>query len=441
MIDRLRALVTRRSVARILLAGFALLAIVRVAYGGVYWPLNNHKWDELEKAQLVALFKLLLEGQPITEIEGRIQYGPVTFFIAHPFVALSGGDHRFIELSMLAVGHFFVFAALVLVWWRLFRPWGWPGAIFLASLWYTWTPTYHILGNKNVDTWQLFWLSMGFFLWTSDSARARVAAGVPLGVGFMMKALPIVLLVWLTVRRHAAVVAGAVTVAVILVVAQIVYGSLMGVLYLPDLFSKNARLGEGVAFWYENNSLQSIPFKLAAGFRLNGRFILEVPDDLIPLAGWIGRILLALPLLYLLWVGWRSAGREASTERRAVEWSLALAAMLAGTPNTTHEYMLLALPAYATAIWLFWRERPFRWPAAAFGALLASTLLVGTILPMEAVIRILPLGLLRDLTDQHVTDLSQAYRFYGFPLIGLLLLLGLLIWLERVTPFRREARS
>lgn len=436
----IRSFVARPRVAMTLLAGFALLAIVRFAYGGVYWPLNNSKWDELEKAQLLALFRLVLDGQPITEIDGRIQYGPVTYFIAHPFVALSGGDHRFIELSMFAVGNLFVLGSLILVWWRLFRPWGWPGAVFLASLWYTWTPTYHIWGNKNVDTWQLFWLALGFFLWTSESARARIAAGVPLGLGLMMKALPVVLLVWMTVRRHPAVLAGAATVVAVVLVAQVVYGSLMGVLYLPDLFAKNARLGDGVAFWYENNSVQSIPFKLAAGFQLNGRFILEVPPDLIPLARWIGRILLALPLLYLLWVGLRSAGRAASLERRAVEYSLALAAMLAGTPNTTHEYMLLVLPSYATAIWLFWSERPIRWPAAALAALVASTFLVGTILPMEAVIRILPLGLLRDLTGQHVTDLSQSYRFYGFPLVGLLLLLGLFVWLERVTPFKREVR-
>lgn len=424
----------------LLLAAFALLALVRFAYGGVYWPLNNSKWDELEKAQLVALFKLVLEGQPITEVDGRIQYGAVTYFIAHPFVALSGGDHRFIELSMFVIGNLFVLGSLALVWWRLFRPWGLPGAVFLTALWYTWTPTYHIWGNKNVDTWQLFWLALGFFLWTSDSARARIAAGVPLGLGFMMKALPIVLMGWLTVRRHAAVLAAGATILVVTLASQIVYGSLMGLLWIPDLFAKNLRLGHGVAVWYENNSLQSIPFKLMAGFQLNGAFILELTPEQMEVANWIGRILLALPLLYLAWVGLRSAGREATMERRAVEYSLALVAMLAGTPNTTHEYMLLALPAYATAFWLFWKDRPLRWPAKALVTMLISTFLVGTILPMEAVIRLLPLGLLRDLTDQHVTDLSQAYRFYGFPLVGLLLLLGLFVWLERVTPFEREVR-
>lgn len=438
---RLRALITQPRVAMLLLAGFALLAVIRYAYGGVYWPLNNHKWDELEKAQLVALFRLVLDGQPITEVDGRIQYGAVTYFIAHPFVALSGGDHRFIELSMFLVGNIAVIVSLLLVWWRLFRPWGWPGAVFLTALWYTWTPTYHIWGNKNVDTWQLFWLSLGFFLYTSESARARVVTGVPLALGFVMKALPIVVLTWLAIRRHAAVLAAAATTLVVLGISQIVYGPLLGFPWLPDLFARNMRLGHGVALWYENNSVQSIPFKILAGFKLNGAFALQVPPEQMELANWIGRILLALPLVYLAWVGLRTAGREVPMERRAVEYSVALVAMLAGTPNTTHEYMLLALPAYATAIWLLWGDRPVRWPAKAVVTLIVSTFLVGTIVPMEAVIRLLPLGLLRDLTDQHVTDLSQAYRFYGFPLVGLLLILGLLVWLERVTPFRREARS
>lgn len=406
----------------------ALLAAARFVYSGIYWPATNGAWGQLALEQLPPLFGLVLRGEEITQIDTR-QYGVVVFIVAHVVLLAVGGGMRALEIGLLALGHLAVLSSLVLVWLALSTARDVRMLGVLALLWYSFTPTYQILGVKNVESWQLFFLSLGFLLYLS--ARSRPWSGAAAAAGMMIKVLPVIVLAFLMVRDRRTLLAGVLTSLGLLFLGQVLYGPLMGLDYLPHLASGAQGLTQATAGWHENNALRGIVYKIAAGFRLEN-YMAAVPPAAAPFADVASNLLAALAMLYLAFVAWQGRGLRESRERLAVEFSIAVLVMLLVSPSTPHEFMIMALPAYATAFWLLLRGHPRRWPVLARAALVSSLALVGTVVPMNVVAAVLPLDVLAAIAAVPL-DESQAYRHFLLPGVGLVLLAAVLVWLERVT--------
>jgi hypothetical protein len=424
----MRSVTSQIRPVHVAIAAAAVLATARFIYSGIYWPVTNGAWGQLALEELPPLFGLVLRGEEIKQIDPR-QYGVVVFIVAHLLLLVGSGGMRALELGLLAVGHMAVFSSLIFVWLALSTARDLRTLGALALLWYTFTPVYQILGVKNVESWQLSFLSAGFLAYVG--ARSRPWSGAAAAAGMMTKVLPVIVLAFLTVRDRRTLLAGALTTLGLILLGQLLYGPLMGFGYLPHLAFGAQGVTQWLAGWHDSESLRAIVYKVASGFRLEN-YLAAVPPATLPLVVVTSNLLAALAMLYLVFVGWHGRRLRESRERLAVEFSVAVLVMLLVSPVTPHEYMIMALPAYATAFWLLLRRYPQRWPLTAQAALASSLALVGTIVPMKVVVALLPLDILVRIAGVPL-DESQAYRHFLFPAVGLLMLVAVMVWLEWVT--------
>jgi len=253
----------------------------------------------------------------------------------------------------------------------------------------------------------------------------------------MTKLLPFVVLAFFALRDRRAFVVGVIGVAALVVVGQVLYGPLMGLEYLPNILVSTTQLTDWTAPWYENDAIRGFVYKIAAGFRLGNAYFLDMSQESERAARLISYVLSVPVIAYFAFVAWRGRA-SADPRRRAIEFSIAILVMLLVSPSTPHEFMLLALPAYATAIRLFQSGIPRPWPRLATGSLALSIALVATVVPLSVVTSVLPIAWLRDLVGAGLLDPGEFYRFLLFPGVGLLLLCGLMVWLELTT---REPRA
>jgi hypothetical protein len=417
----------------VMLIGLAALAVVRFSaavagYGVPAW------FDE----ELNPLVRFVAQGQPVSGIDMR-QYGVVTYLVFDPAIRLLGPDFHTLALYGLLPAAAASLGALALVGARLF-PGDWRALLLLALVWFAFEPLLYVVSQRMVDSWQLFFLSLAFFCWTSSSPRWRLATGVPLALATLTKLLPALLLVYLLVRSWRAAVVGLAAVAGLLGVGQLRYGPEMGFAY-PFVLLASGR--DAVANWsthYENNSVRGLIYKAAAGFRLEGDTTAYVLSrDWLPVLNVVAYVAAGLLIVYLLWVAWRSRG-PASSERRGVEFGLAVVTMLLVSPHTAQDYTVAMLPVLALWAALWSRRWPAAWPAPLTVAAILSAVLVGVFVPMNVMSRIVPIDRLLALTSNanNVLFTSEqigsgigAWDFFGFPGIGLVLGFAVSVVLER----------
>src|SRR5262249_10833647 len=141
--------------------------------------------------------------------------------------------------------------------------------LVLLAAWASAVPLLYVIAQHMVDAWQLCFLSLSLFLFTG-SPKQRQFAGVPLAFASLTKLLPAVVLLYLFVRNWRVGLLGILTGLGLLAVAQVLYGTLMGVGYPLQMLLGG---GDTVARWsmhFENNSIRGLIFKIAARFRLQG---------------------------------------------------------------------------------------------------------------------------------------------------------------------------
>jgi Glycosyltransferase family 87 len=416
------------------LIGLATVAVVRFAvavagYGIPAW------FDE----ELNPLVRFVTRGQPITAIDLR-QYGVVTYLVFDPAIRLLGPDFHTLAGYGLVPALAASIGALALVGARLF-PGDRRALLVLALAWFAFEPLLYVVSQRMVDSWQLFFISLAFFWWTSASPRWRLVAGVPLALATLTKLLPALLLVYLLVRSWRTGLVGLATVVALLGVGQLRYGPAMGFAYPFVLLASG---GDTVANWsthYENNSVRGLLYKAAAGFRLDGDTTAYVLSrDWLPLLNAVAYAAAAALVALLLWVAWRSRGRAAAPERRGVELGLAIVTMLLVSPHTAQDYTVAMLPVLALWAALWSRRWPSAWPTPLAVSAAISAVLIGVFVPMSVMSRLVPIDRLLLATNNANNALFTteqigggigAWDFFGFPGLGLLLALGVSVVLER----------
>jgi hypothetical protein len=398
------------------------------AYGIPAW------FDE----ELNPLVGLLTTGQPINQIDSR-QYGVVVFLVFDPAVRLLGAD--FVALATYAawVALLTSVLALVLVA-RRYASDDPARLLILLVAWSSAVPLLYVVAQHMVDAWQLLFLSASLFLFTGSVGQRRFA-GLPLAAAALTKILPALLLVYLLVRSWRAGLVGLIGIGLLLLIGQVMYGSLMGLAYPLVMLGGG---GETVARWsthFENNSIRGLLFKIAAGFRLQGDTTAYQLDP--AWFSWLNVLAYALTaalVAYLLFAAWRGRAHD-SVARRSIEFSLAILTMLLVSPHTAQDYLVTVLPVFGVWLFLWSSKLPRPWGGGQTLLAALAALLIGVFVPMNLAARVLPIPWLLNMTGNahnilfvdQIGSAIGAYEFLGFPGLGLLLGWLVLVRLERAS--------
>jgi hypothetical protein len=371
----------------------------------------------------------LQTGEPV-HVNNAVQYGPVFFFVVHPLLVWTHNPHQFsnalyaLQLGCIAVGLLLTCATLK----PLVRATDWPlMAAWLVVLWLNFAPLYTTLAVKSVETWELCLLSVAVYAYVRDRTWLMAVA---VAAGALVKVLPAIFFFYLLITNRRAFTRACVALVGLLLISQMLYGPDMGLWYWPTV----ARSAAGESFglrWHENLSLKAAIGKVLGHLEIpyeagrSGTSVLLTPARLKATI-ILGDVSVLAGLALLAWTWLRTAVRTRDTI--LWEWSLLTVAMLILSPNTTFEYATLALGAisYALVRLVSLGSRRGTWLYLG-----GAMFFLGVLLPRQVLNRLtLVSALSRSSGYTHLTP-SEAYQYYCFPLLGLLLL-AVAIW--RIRP-------
>lgn len=432
----------RRFVVRGLLAAAAIYTVGHVAVSGIRHPLSMPNVGQVVE-ELQPIRRQVLTGT--ASVDHPRQYGPV-FLLAFDLVYRSDMQDearlaRFaFALDVLAIAVAFVATVMAVRVWlasrgRRLEP---VTVLALALLWGNFGPLYGVLAIKNVELWELALVMVGCVAmlkgWRWTVAWSIAAAT-------LTKMLPLVFVPYLLLRDRRTFARTAAAVLVILGVSQIVYGSDMGWRYLPSLL--NAAAGgsdfgwKAPLTWHENVSLRGLSMK-AFGYLsephlwslkslYTSGYYAVVPPPLLPWATGLGA---AAQGAGVLWVGWTLLRRRVVGEpgRTFWDWALIAAMLLPLAPQASHDYMTLALGAFSAVLagCLVYGGR-VNWAGFA-----VAVLLVANVLPRGVVSRLMQVDSMMAWSGHGHLTRVEAYQYYCFPLLGLLVLVWVWTRLVRV---------
>ena len=410
------------------------LTVVMLAYSAVHFfvsgirsPLSIPGIGHVE-TEIPPLREHLRTGEPVHTDNPR-QYGPVFFFVMHPLLRLTGDDSRQLAkwiyaLELLCLlGSFLLVCATLRRWsssasvrdWRLTVAW-------LAVLWLNFAPMYAILAQKNVEMWELLYLSVALYAYLRGW---RWVAGTAIAAGGLTKLIPFAWMYYFLLRDRKAFAYACGAVTVFLLLGQMLYGSAMGIRYLPDRFATTLGASTWALGWHENVSLKAMIGKTAGHLRPpdprngeGGYDVLLSPRRAAVVVA-LGNVAELAGLVGLSWVILASA-LPRTPQRTLWEWSLLTTAVLVLSPTNAFEWAVLELGAISYAFVRLTESRGR--PIAAAASLSASALLLGTIVPRQLLNQLTMVERINRWTGYtHLTP-SEAYQYYGFPLLGLVLL-------------------
>jgi len=428
----------------LLVAAGLVYSMAHFAQSGVRRPLAVPNIGQIvEEFEVLRIH--LATGQPIRVQQPR-QYGPAYILAIHGVVSVCGRDERCllhavyaIQLIMLAGAFGFCWLSLRLWFARIGRPLEDVSSVvlvasLLAILWLNFAPLLGIVATKNVETWELCLLSAALYAYLRTW---RVMSGACVALAALTKLLPFALVFYfLLVDRRTLIYACASALAV-LSVSQAMYGSEMGFFYLwyigagaaaPSAYGNQPGLA-----WHENISLKGIVAKMFGHL-----------DDpaLAPVLGYpqVGYLTVASPrmrlvgnvvsyaaqgaaLVWMIVVLLRDSARQwLQVTKTWWEWSLVTVMMLVLAPQTGIDYQTLLLPAFSFALAACVAFPDLRRDMTMMLSYGGAVVLVANIVPRSVVVRVSGVGWLLRLNHYtHLTTL-EGFSYYGYPLLGMLLL-------------------
>lgn len=410
-----------------------LYSIAHIVVSGILAPLQTPNVGQVVE-ELQPLYRLFTAGE--ATVDHPRQYGPVFLALFHPIYRLNLDEFTLLSRYGYALGvlatlvGFFATLAAIRTWLESKgRELTWPMIVAQALLWANFSPVYGVLIIKNVELWELALIAVGG---AALLRGRRWLAGWAVAAATLVKMLPLVFVPYLLLRDRRTFVYTLAALAVLLTASQVAYGTAMGWGYLPAII-RAAIGGDGYGnamglTWHENVSLRGVVLK-AFGY-------LEQPDRtaIDPLYSkgyyvWVEpalrstarRAALAVELIGGAWVVWTLWRRRhlAEPSRTFWDWALVGLMMLVLAPQISQDYMVLTLGAfsYVLAGCMLYGSR------AAWIEFAIAVLLVGNILPRGLFARLLLIDPLMTWTGYTHLTRSEAYQYFGFPLLGLLFLL------------------
>lgn len=419
-----------RSTRTALLAAAVIYSVAHFLVSGLWFALQVPNVGQVIE-ELQPLYRLFTAGA--ATVDHPRQYGPVFLFLFHPIYQLDLQDPTLLsryalalDLLAIAVG----FAAT----WDAIRTWltargqrATPMMLLgLFLLWANFSPLYGVLVIKNVELWELALIAVAG---AALLRRNDWLTGWSVATAALIKMLPFALLPYLLLRNRRAFAHAMVALAVWLTAAQLAYGTAMGWGYLPALLNA-ASAGDSFGnahgmMWHENVSLRGVVIK-AFGY-------LTFPDKvgLLESKGFFVRVwpgleqtarvvALLVELAGASWAAWSLWRRTFVREpgRGFWDWALVGIMMLALAPQISQDYMVLTLVAFSFVM-AGCLAMPSRRAWIEFAA---AVLLVGNILPRGVFSRLVLIDPMMSFTGYTHLMRSEAYQYFCFPLLGLLVL-------------------
>jgi hypothetical protein len=138
------------------------------------------------------------------------------------------------------------------------------------------------------------------------------------------------------------------------------------------------------------------------------------------IAQTIGLELQAIGAMWLTWIILRRR-HDRSAETIVSEWSLVSVMMLILSPQTAFEYTTLALGAFSYGVVRLCASMR-QASALAWASFAGAVFLVANIVPRTLVARVLMIDRINQWTMYGQLSPTEGFQYYGFPLLGLLLL-------------------
>jgi hypothetical protein len=427
----------RRAAAAVACAAL-LYSVVHFVQSGIRFPLSSPNLGQVEE-QVRPLLIHLQDGRAITTNNPR-QYGPTFLVVMQPILRWAGDDWVRLSRALYALAltlYAASFALTVRTLWPLMAPprrrWT---IIGLLVLWLNFAPAYAILAVKNVEIWELFLLCLA----VDALARQREwLAGIAVGLAGFTKVLPLFFGLYLLLRHRRALVFALAGAFAISVVSHAMYGPEVGLFYIPRMLQSSATTQ--TSLWHENISIKGMTVKafghlegasdpryaeLAHGG--SGHAVVIEPARLA-IAQTLAWALQIAGAAWLIWMIWRRGGADSSVDRIGWEWALFTAMMLILSPSTAFEYTTLALGAFSYALVKLVSD-PRRYRPVAWAAFAAAVFLIANIIPRSAVARLLFIEQINRITMYGQLSPTEGFQYYGFPLLGLILLVVSVVSVE-----------
>lgn len=424
------------------------------AYSGVIAPLERPNLRDVGR-ELVPLQEFVQAGGAEYQAAHNRQYGPVFLFGMLPFARSWGGDAMWLAKALYAIQLIAFGAAFALTWLSLrlylreqqarhgIAP---PSlsvmTLLLAVLWLNFAPAYYVITTKNVETWELALIAMATY-----ASLRRSDAGTAIGVAAaaLTKMLPVAYFGMLLVRRPRAAAMTVGAVVIILAAAHVTFGPDAGFRYVSRIVgAASGGAGYGntqyALTWHENVAIKGMvdkgfgqlrsPYVPTANDTVH-RYYVGMSPETARRSAVVGTVLQAVGGLIFLVGLWRGASTPAAPVRTELWcWAWTAAFMMILPPQSAFHYMILTLPAISFVIISAVAETQ-RWhPRLLLAA--AVALLIANILPRTVINRLLLMDVLRAWSSYDYLTLSETYQYFGFPLLGMLLLIAYL-WVTRPT--------
>jgi hypothetical protein len=319
--------------------------------------------------------------------------------------------------------------------------------VALGLLWVNFGPLYGVLAVKNVEIWELALLAAACLALIRGR---RGVAGTCVAAAALTKMLPFVFLPYLMLRDRRTFAYALIALSAILTASHLVYGRDMGWGYLPNLV--RAAVGApGYGFgvnltWHENVSIRGVltkafgylekPDPNAFSLYQRGYFVV-VPDGWRALSRLVGTSVQAVGLAWTAWVVLRRTKSAVDSAGIVWEWGFLAAMMLVLAPQVSHDYMVLTLGAFSVALAACLTAPTL----AGWFDFAMATLLVANVVPRALLSRGVMIDtIIRVAGYSHLTR-AEAFQYFGFPLLGLLFLVRLLMRVEPHPPAARAASA
>lgn len=431
---------------------FVAYTAIHVAYAAVWQPLQHDSILQIG-GEMQPLQRHYL-GLPVTSDNPR-QYGPVFIMLLDPMMRwFAGPDPAHLEPERVtasgepvasAGGHglsraLYVFELCCLgislaCWLTLFRQWARERyaldakdigrmTFALVLLWLNFSPLLYILYVKNVEGWELAFLSLAAY---ASVRRRDAAAGLFVASAALIKMLPAFFFAFLLVRNRRSFVFACVSFVLLLGVSQWIYGGDLGFAYAARMI--RATLGRTWALtWHENMSIKAMMIKALGHLRAPSAgasnlfddprtgYYVDIAADRLSLANVMGT---AVQVIGVLWTLGALARTTIGGADPLWSWTFGLLMMMTLSPLISYEYTMLVLPTFSYVVALAFARPALRRDRVFIGCVLVALVLVANIVPRSLLVAPLPLA--RMAGAPHLKP-TEAYQYLGLPLAGLLCL-------------------
>jgi len=430
------------------LAAAAAYSAIHVVVSGIIQPLRTPAIGQVIE-ELQPLYRLFTSG--VASIDHPRQYGPVFLALLHPVYRVTMQRPDLLAWYAYAIDVIAIVVAFLATR-RAIRRWMTLHGVTpprmlspaLLLLWMNFSPLYGVLAVKNAELWELAFIAIAG---AAMLEGRRWVAAWPIAAAALTKMLPFVFFPYILLRDRRAFLYVMLAFVVIVAAAQALYGTQMGFGYAPMLV-KAATGSEDYGFgriWHENVSIRGLAFK-AFGFLeepgrqaayQTGYFVVVIPG-LLPFARGAALMTEAAAAGWLLLQFVHNRSMRAF-DRLFWEWALLAIMMLVLAPQISQDYMVLSLGAFSYVL-AGCLLRADRWLWTQFAL---AVLLVGNVLPRGLFARLIGVGIAQGpgVTGFDHLTLAEAYQYFGFPLLGLLILLRVWAKLAAADRLRQVAAA